>query len=70
MSLYDKMASAGQYDDGLTTRYEVLPDVAPTHIQHNGIGRTAVQMLAGASGLGVPVKSVWLRFRKMTITMF
>jgi hypothetical protein len=55
---------SGQYDDGLTTFYEVLPDASPTHIQHNGIGRTAVQFLTGASGLGIPVKSVRLRFRK------
>jgi hypothetical protein len=56
---------SGQYDDGLTTFYEVLPDASLTHIQHNGgIGRTAVQFLVGASGLGVPVKSVRLRFRK------
>jgi hypothetical protein len=65
---YNRIATAavlsGQYDDGLTTVYEVLPDATPTHIQHNGITRTCVRFDAGATGLGVPVKSVWLRFRK------
>lgn len=56
---------SGQYDDGLTTKYEVLPDATPTHIQHSGgIGRTAVQFLAGQAIIGQSVKSVWLRFRK------
>jgi hypothetical protein len=30
---------SGQYDGGLTTFYEVLPDASPIHIQHNGINR-------------------------------
>jgi hypothetical protein len=69
MSVYDRIATAallsGQYDDGLITVYEVLPDApTPTHIQHNGITRTGVRFDASASGLGTSVKSVWLRFRK------
>src|SRR5918996_3894593 len=69
MSLYDKMATAallsGQYDDGLTTFYNVEPDATPTHIQHTGtIVRTGVRFDASASGLGTSVKSVWVRFRK------
>jgi hypothetical protein len=68
MSTYDKMAAAailsGQYDDGLTTRYDVPVGVSPNHVQHNGIGRTAVRFETGASGLGTPVKSVLFNFRK------
>lgn len=66
-SRYNAAAAAvfsGQFDDGLVIVYEVLPDVTPTHIQHDGIERTAVRFDAGASGLGAPVKSVRLRFRK------
>ena len=67
-SLYDRIANtailSGQYDDGLTAFYSLDPDASPNHIQHSGVTRTAVRMDAGASGLGVPVKSVWLRFRK------
>ncbi len=67
--MYDRMATAallsGQYDDGLTTKYEVAVGTSPNHVQHNGgIGRTAVRFETGASGLGSSVKSVWIRFRK------
>jgi hypothetical protein len=68
MSVYDKIATAallsGAYDDGLTTFYQIDPDATPTHLAHNGIGRTGVQYNAGASGIGTPVRSVWLRFKK------
>lgn len=55
---------SGQYDDGLTTFYQVDPDVTPTHIQYDGIERVGVRLDSGASAIGSPIKSVWLRFRK------
>lgn len=55
---------SGQYDDGLTERYNVGLDATPTHIAFNGITRVGVRFDASASGLGVPVQSVWVRFRK------
>lgn len=67
MSL-ERMAVAaiisGQYDDKLTTFYDVQLGASPGHIQYNGIERVEARYDAGASGLGTSVKSVWLRFRK------
>ena len=34
--------AAGQYDDGLTSSYEIGPDDTPRHIQFNGIRRMRV----------------------------
>jgi hypothetical protein len=69
MSLYNRIATAsllsGQYDDGLTTFYNVAVGASPNHIQHaGGIGRTGVRFETSASGLTFPVKSVMINFRK------
>ena len=53
----------GQYDDGLTTYYNVDLGASPGHIQYNGIGRVGVRFDAGAGGLNTSMKSVWVRFR-------
>lgn len=59
------LTTSGQYDDGLTTFYNVEVGASPNHIHHaGGIGRTGVQFNAWASGLGVSVKSVLINFRK------
>jgi hypothetical protein len=54
----------GQYDDGLTTFYNVELGASPGHIQYNGVVRTGVRFDSGASGLNSSVKSVLVRFRK------
>jgi hypothetical protein len=68
MSTYDRVAAAallsGQYDDGLTTFYDVSLNATPNHIQYDGIERVGVRLDSGASAIGLPIKSVWLRFRK------
>jgi hypothetical protein len=52
-------------DDALFTKYEVPIGTSPNHVQHTGgITRTAVRFETSASGLGTPVKSVWVFFRK------
>jgi hypothetical protein len=69
MSLYDRIASAailsGQYDDGLTTRYDVALGVSPNHVQHTGtVVRTGIRFESGSAGIGTKVQSVLVRFRK------
>jgi hypothetical protein len=53
---------SGQYDDELTTFYNVPSNA--NYMQFNGIGRVGVRYDASASGLNTPVKSVWIYFRK------
>jgi hypothetical protein len=55
-------AIAGASDDGLSTLYDRDLGTAPGHIQHNGLTRTGVRF--DTAGLGISVKSVWVRFRK------
>lgn len=62
-ALFATIAS-GQYDDGLTSLYDVGLDATPGHIQFNGIERAGIRFDAGAGGLNTSVKSVWVRFRK------
>jgi hypothetical protein len=67
-SISRKIAAAavitGQYDDGLTTFYNVDLGASPGHIAYNGIGRVGVRYDASASGLNTSVKSVLVKFRK------
>ena len=65
MSYAAKAAAAilsGQYDDGLTTHYNVASNA--NYLQFNGIGRVGVRFDASASGLGSSVKSVTCILRK------
>lgn len=58
------LAANQKSDDGLATFYNMDLDATPGHIAHNGIGRTGVRFDAGASGIGTPIRSVLVRFRK------
>jgi hypothetical protein len=56
------LAANQKSDDGLTTFYDIAGD--GNYLAHNGIGRTGVRFDAGASGIGTPIRSVVVRFRK------
>jgi hypothetical protein len=53
-------------DDGMTTFYELMPDIGTaTHISHSGsLTRSALRYDAGATGIGLAVRSVTVRFIK------
>lgn len=61
------LAQALGTDDGLVIEHYnrgVNNNPSPSYLQYNGLGRVGVRYDAGASGLGVPVKSVWVFCRR------